>query len=173
MFSWRDLSLLPFCGLSWGPTGNGSGRLSARGHGENPGYAGFCGVPDIPSNPHHSPVLPVDGPNTTNARSSRAFMVCVCAMSVLCVTRLLLMTFPAITIFPAIEKSPPMAPCAEIPMLSKKAHGCQKPNALCTCGFDVRSRPGFARAARITGAPAGFRSAIYLTKKAARARPLN
>ena len=72
------MSLLPFNGLSWGSTGNGSGRLSARGHGENPGYAGFCGVPDIPSNPHHSPVIPVDGPNTTNARPSfRAFMVCV------------------------------------------------------------------------------------------------
>ena len=67
-----------FCFLSLGSAGDGSGRLLAQGHGENPGYARFCGVPDILSNPHHNPVRPVDGPNTTNARLSCAFMVCVC-----------------------------------------------------------------------------------------------
>ena len=78
VISRRDLSWFLLCVLSLGSAGDGSGRLLARGHGENPGYARFCGVPDIPSNPHHTPVRPVDGPNTTNARLSCAFMVCVC-----------------------------------------------------------------------------------------------
>ena len=53
-----------FCGVLFGKS---SGPLTARWHVEGPGGIGFRGVPDIPSNTPHSPVIPVEGPNATDA----------------------------------------------------------------------------------------------------------